>query len=145
MVRSSSKRANIRNICIACLCSPSSRTFCYLAVKPQVTFASLSSPAVMDIRRRRRRLFEIFSYFKCERSKRKKVKEESKRKKKEGKRRKMLTKKLSFSNYICIFATFKIMTDLKNEEISTPAPCFAHTCMQQERRRAHSRESLCHA
>ena len=56
MVRSSSKRANIRNICIACLCSPSSRTFCYLAVKPQVTFASLSSPAVMDIRRLRRRL-----------------------------------------------------------------------------------------
>ena len=30
---------------------PSARTLCYLAVKPQVTFASLSSPAVMDIRR----------------------------------------------------------------------------------------------
>ena len=29
----------------------SARTFYYLAVKPQVTFASLSSPAVMDIRR----------------------------------------------------------------------------------------------
>ena len=36
-------------------CSPSSRTLCYLAVKPQVPFASLSSPAVMDIRRLRRR------------------------------------------------------------------------------------------
>ena len=31
----------------------------FLAVKPQVTFASLSSPAVMDIRRLRRRLLEI--------------------------------------------------------------------------------------
>ena len=58
MVRSSSKRANIWNICTVCLCSPSSRTLCYLAVKPQVTFASLSSPAVMDVRRLRRRLLE---------------------------------------------------------------------------------------
>ena len=30
----------------------------FLAVKPQVTFASLSSPAVMDIRRLRRRSLE---------------------------------------------------------------------------------------
>ena len=37
----------------------SARTLCYLAVKPQVTFASLSSPAVMDVRRRRRRLLEM--------------------------------------------------------------------------------------
>ena len=29
--------------------------FYYIAVKPQVTFASLSSPAVMDVRRLRRR------------------------------------------------------------------------------------------
>ena len=36
----------------------SARTLCYLAVKPQVPFASLSSPAVMDIRRLRRRLLE---------------------------------------------------------------------------------------
>ena len=43
----------------------------FLAVIPQVTFASLSSPAVMDIRRLRRRLFEIISYFKCESSVRK--------------------------------------------------------------------------
>ena len=35
----------------------------FLAVKPQVTFASLSSPAVMDIRRLRRRLLEIISIF----------------------------------------------------------------------------------
>ena len=41
------------------ICSPSSRTSFYLAVKPQVAFASLSSPAVMDIRRLRRRLLEI--------------------------------------------------------------------------------------
>ena len=47
----SKKRANIWGIIKACSCSPSSRTFYYLAVKPQVTFASLSSPAVMDIRR----------------------------------------------------------------------------------------------
>ena len=35
----------------ACFCSPSSRTSCLLFCEnPQVTFASLSSPAVMDIR-----------------------------------------------------------------------------------------------
>ena len=33
--------------------------FYYLAVKPQVSFATLSSPAVTDIRRLRRRLLEI--------------------------------------------------------------------------------------
>ena len=33
----------------------------FLAVKPQVTFASLSSPAVMDIRRLRRRLLEMIT------------------------------------------------------------------------------------
>ena len=66
--QSSSKRANIRGVfIIACLCSPSSRTSCFLAVKPQVTFASLSSPAVMDIRRLRQRLLEI-PYHKCESS-----------------------------------------------------------------------------
>jgi hypothetical protein len=32
-------------------------------VKPQVPFASLSSPAVMDIRRLRRRSLEIISIF----------------------------------------------------------------------------------
>ena len=42
----------------------SARTLCYLAVKPQVTFASLSSPAVMDIRRLRRRSLEIISIYK---------------------------------------------------------------------------------
>ena len=67
-IKSSSKRANIRTICIACLCSPSSRTFYYFVVKPQVTFASLSSPAVMDIRRLRRRLLEINFILKCESS-----------------------------------------------------------------------------
>ena len=46
----------------ACLCSPSSRTFYSLAVKPQVTFASLSSPAVMDIRPLRGRLLETIFY-----------------------------------------------------------------------------------
>ena len=51
----SKKRANIGNICLACLCSPSSRTIYFLVVRPHVTFASLSSPAVMDIRRLRRR------------------------------------------------------------------------------------------
>ena len=41
----------------------------FWAVKPQVTFASLSSPAVMDIRHLRRRMFEIISsYIKCESS-----------------------------------------------------------------------------
>ena len=57
-VKSSSKRANIWGICTACLCSPSSRTHCLITGTPQVTFASLSSPAVMDIRRLRRRLLE---------------------------------------------------------------------------------------
>ena len=68
MVRSSSKRANKLNICTVCLCSPSSRTLCNLAVKPQVTFASLSSPAVMDIRHLRRRSLEIIFIIKCESS-----------------------------------------------------------------------------
>ena len=58
-VRSSSKRANIWGLCEICLCSPSSRTSYKLALEPQVPFASLSSPAVMDIRRLRRRLLEI--------------------------------------------------------------------------------------
>ena len=57
-IKSSSKRANIWRTFKACLCSPSSRTFYCLSVKPQVTFASLSSPAVMDIRRLRRRSLE---------------------------------------------------------------------------------------
>ena len=49
-VRSSSKRANIWGMFTACFCSPSSRTSCLLCCEnPQVTFASLSSPAVMDI------------------------------------------------------------------------------------------------
>ena len=75
-----------------------------------------------------------------------------KTRKKERSRRKMPTKNFSFSDYICffsdyicIFVTSKIKTDLKNEEISNSAPCFNHTRMQQARRRAHSRESLCHA
>ena len=45
----------------ACSCSPSSRTDHLHTVKPQVAFASLSPPAVMDIRRLRRRLLEFFS------------------------------------------------------------------------------------
>ena len=45
----------------ACSCSPSSRTDHLHTVKPQVAFASLSPPAVMDIRRLRRRLLEVFS------------------------------------------------------------------------------------
>ena len=50
-VRSSSKRANIWGMFAACFCSPSLRTSCLLFCEnPQVTFASLSSPAVMDIR-----------------------------------------------------------------------------------------------
>ena len=86
MVEPSSKRANIWGICTACLCSPSSRTYFYLAVKirrfrslrslhqrlwmfalfedvfylsvkPQVPFASLSPPAVMDVRPLRGRFF----------------------------------------------------------------------------------------
>ena len=39
----------------------SARTDHLLTVKPQVAFASLSPPAVMDIRRLRRRLLEVFS------------------------------------------------------------------------------------
>ena len=58
-IKTSSKRANIRGIYTVCLYSPSSRTFYFLAVKPQVAFASLSSPAVMDIRPLRGRLLEI--------------------------------------------------------------------------------------
>ena len=51
MVEPSSKRANIWGMFTACLRSPSSRTSCRLSCEnPQVTFASLSSPAVMDIR-----------------------------------------------------------------------------------------------
>ena len=47
----SKKRANIWGMFTACFCSPSSRTSCLLFCEnPQVTFASLSSPAVMDIR-----------------------------------------------------------------------------------------------
>ena len=49
----------------------------------------------------------------------------------------MPTKNFSFSDnicfisdYICIFVTSKIKTDLKNEEISTSAPCFNHTRIQ---------------
>ena len=55
----SKKRANILGIWTACLCSPSSRTHCLITGTPQVTFASLSSPAVMDVRHRRRRLLEM--------------------------------------------------------------------------------------
>ena len=47
----SKKRANIWGMFTACFCSPSSRTSCLLFCEnPQVTFASLSSPAVMDTR-----------------------------------------------------------------------------------------------
>ena len=47
----SKKRANIWGMFTACFCSPSSRTSCLLFCEnPQATFASLSSPAVMDIR-----------------------------------------------------------------------------------------------
>ena len=47
----SKKRANIWGMFTVRLCSPSSRTSCRLSCEnPQVTFASLSSPAVMDIR-----------------------------------------------------------------------------------------------
>ena len=41
------------------LCSPSSRTLRLVTVAPQVPFASLSSPAVMDVRRLRRRSIEM--------------------------------------------------------------------------------------
>ena len=34
----------------SCCCSPSSRTFVWAFLPPQVSFASLPSPAVMDIR-----------------------------------------------------------------------------------------------
>ena len=64
MVEPSSKRANIWGMFTACLRSPSSRTSCRLSCEnPQVTFASLSSPAVMDIRplRGRSSLAEVFS------------------------------------------------------------------------------------
>ena len=60
----SKKRANIWGMFTACFCSPSSRTSCLLFCEnPQVTFASLSSPAVMDIRplRGRSSLAEVFS------------------------------------------------------------------------------------
>ena len=65
MIKSSSKRANIWGLCEICLCSPSSRTLYKLALEPQVPFASLSSPAVMDIRRLRRRLLEKIIDRKC--------------------------------------------------------------------------------
>ena len=64
MVEPSSKRANIWGMFTARLRSPSSRTSCRLSCEnPQVTFASLSSPAVMDIRplRGRSSLAEVFS------------------------------------------------------------------------------------
>ena len=40
-----------QNVHIKAIVRPLRGRFYYLAVKPQVTFASLSSPAVMDIRR----------------------------------------------------------------------------------------------
>ena len=65
-IKSSSKRANIWGLCAICLCSPSSRTSYKLALEPQVSFASLSTPAVMDIRRLRRRSLEIIIHNKDE-------------------------------------------------------------------------------
>ena len=48
-----------QNVHIKAIVRPLRGRFYYLAVKPQVSFATLSSPAVMDIRRLRRRLLEI--------------------------------------------------------------------------------------
>ena len=64
----SSKRANTSKLCKYSVCSPSSRTILPSFMEPQASLPSAAQPAVMDIRRLRRRLFEIFSYFKCESS-----------------------------------------------------------------------------
>ena len=53
-----------QNVHIKAIVRPLRGRFYYLAVKPQVSCATLSSPAVTDIRRLRRRLLEINSILK---------------------------------------------------------------------------------
>ena len=55
IIKTSSKRANIGNNCTACLCSPSSRTILPSVMEPQASLPAAAQPAVMDVRRLRRR------------------------------------------------------------------------------------------
>ena len=56
--KTSSKRANISKLRIDPICSPSSRTILPHPWEPQASLPSAAQPAVMDIRRLRRRLPE---------------------------------------------------------------------------------------
>ena len=55
IIKTSSKRANIGNNGTACLCSPSSRTILPSFMGPQASLPAAAQPAVMDVRRLRRR------------------------------------------------------------------------------------------
>ena len=55
IIKTSSKRANIGNNSTACLCSPSSRTILPSFMGPQASLPAAAQPAVMDVRRLRRR------------------------------------------------------------------------------------------
>ena len=59
--KTSSKRANISKLCKDYICSPSSRTILPSSMGPQASLPSAAQPAVMDIRRLRRRSLALAS------------------------------------------------------------------------------------